>query len=403
MTGNLPKPRSKIAKALAFLLTIDVQYGDIARVARRFVVKPRTLAKAWAIVVASRERHSITTNNRDVLRVLHLTEARGATTNRLLTDAEEAVVVNELRTRYPQGFVDANIVQICRDTFHHLRNHPRVYSRHFLHAFKKRASIRKSKVNIHQRTLADFSSRFEADVDSALDFVNDVWELTKTIPPHLFVNADETPAYVRNLPTHALHFTDQPRPWFWVRAKERDAVTVIGAVTGDGHVLNSGVVAKGTTTRCEAKFRAQLSNTFVQHTASGLTTSDSFLDYLQHVILPYTDNRPSVLIVDAHKAHCTAAVKLWCENHSITLLIVPDRATSVLQPLDVTVFGLAKLKVYRDVASEMFEINRSEQDRWEATAACVKALSQVSSAGVKHGWKATFPFWADVLKAHNLD
>lgn len=403
MTQRLPKPRSKIAKALAFLLTTNIEHGVISSVAERFQANRRTLSTAWSKLCRYRESHSITTNNRDVLRVLKLTDARGATSHRLLTDDEEAIVVNKLRLDYPQGFTDANIVEICHNSFHDLRDHPRMYSDHFLASFKRRSGIRRSKIRIHQRTQADFNATFDEDVEKACWFIDDVWELIQTVPPQLFINVDETPSYVRNLPTHALHFVDQPRPWFWVRAKERDAVSVIGAVTGDGRVLNPTVIAKGTTTRCETKFRSQLPNSFIQHTASGLTTGESFIEYLQHVILPYTDNQPSVLIVDAYKVHFTKGVKLWCESHHVMLLVVPDRSTSVLQPLDVTVFGLAKLKIYQDVAKYMFSVDRSEKSRWEATAACVNALNDVTVAAVRHGWKETFPFWADFLKTHNLE
>lgn len=402
MTQKLPKPRSNIAKALAYLLTITIEHGVLTSVAKRFHINRRTLSTAWSKVVEYRADHSITEYNRDVLRVLQLTEARGATTHRLLTDAEEAIVVDELRLHFPQGFTDNNIREICHVKFHDLRDHPRQYSDHFITSFRKRSNIRRSKVRIYQRTLADHEATFDVDVEQACWFVNDVWDQTKHIPPHLFINVDETPSYVRNLPTHAYHFADQPRPWFWVRAKERDAVTVIGAVTGDGRVLNTAVVSKGQTTRCEARYRAQMPNAFIQHTNKGLTTGTSFLEYLQHVILPYTDNQPSVLIVDAYKAHFTKKVRNWCKSHNVKLLVVPDRSTAVLQPLDVTVFGLAKLKIYRDASKYMFNIDRSEQDRWEATAACVSALNHVSQTAVRHGWKETFPFWVDFLKAHNL-
>lgn len=402
MSVHHHKPRSNIAKALAHLLTITIKHGDIASTAGDFNIARTTLASAWSKLCKVRETHSLNSNDREVLRALHLIDARGATSRRLLTDEQEEFVIGKLRRDYPQGFNDNIIVNICQQSFYPLRNHPRLYSDRFLTAFKKRSFIRRSKLHAYQRTQADFSATFDEDVEKACLYIDQVERLTKVIPPHLFINVDECPSYVRNLPTHALHFTDSPAPWVWVRAKERDAVSVIGAVTGDGRLLNSAVISKGTTTRCEAKFRAELPHSFIQHTESGLTTSKSFVQYLENVILPYTNDQPSVLIADAYKAHFTSEVKLFCKNHHISLVLVPDRATSVLQPLDVTVFGLAKLNIYRDVARTLFEVDRDEHSRWQATAECVRALDRVSVAGGQRGWKETFPLWPEFLQRHYL-
>jgi transposase-like protein len=380
-----------------------VKRGDIASTARRFGIKDSTLRSAWSKLRQILESHSINPNDRVLLRALHLSEARGATTHRLLTDDEEALVIQTLKEQYPRGFNNEIIKKICMQSFRTLRSHPRLYSKHFLARFKRRAHIRRSRLTIHQRTLADFESTFDHDVEKACRYLEKVEKLTVHIAPDLFINVDECPSYVRNLPTYGLHFADSPPPYVWVRAKERDTVTVIGAVTGDGQILNTAVVSKGKTTRCEQKFRAQLPHSFIQHTESGLTTGKSFIEYLEHVIIPYTHNRPSVLIADAYKAHHTKKVKLFCKEHNMRLVSVPDRATSVLQPLDVAIFGMAKLNIYRDASNMVFEIDRDEQSRWEATAACVSAINHVSRAGGIRAWKLTFPLWEDVMKTYNFE
>lgn len=402
MVMRHPKPRTKIAKALAFLLTINIKRGDIAEAARSFNVNRKSLTSAWSNLCQVREIYPLDSNDRAVLRALHLSEARGATTRRLLTDEQEEIVIRKLRTEYPQGFTENIIVNICRQLFHSLRNHPRLFSRHFLKRFKARAGIHSSKLRVYQRTHADLDATFEKDVDKALRYIDKVEELTKVFKPDRFINVDECPSYVRNLPTHALHFADSPAPWICVRAKERDCVSVIGAVTGDGRVLNTTVIAKGTTRRCEAMFRAELPTSFIQHTESGVTTSESFIEYLTHVILPYTNDEPAVLIADAYSAHVTPEVKQFCKDHHLTYVIVPDRATSVLQPLDVAVFGSAKFKIHQDVKNTLFEIDRDEFSRWQATAECVRDLNRVNIANGQRAWNDTFPFWPDHLKAHKL-
>ena len=376
--------------------------GDIAAAARLHHIKQSTLRSAWSKARKVLQSHAVDPNNRAILRALHLSEARGATTRRLLTDDEEAIVIKKLREQYPAGFTNDIIVKVCKQSVRASRSHPRLYSKHFIARFKAHAHIRQSKLRVHQRTLADFETTFDDDVEKACRYLEKVQKLASTIPPHLIINVDECPSYVRNLPNHALHFEDSPAPYVWVRAKERDSVTVIGAVNGAGEILSTSIVAKGKTTRCEQKFRAQLPHTFIQHTSSGLTTGKSFIEYLEHIILPYTNDQPSVVITDAYPAHRTKKVKLFCEQHNIRLVIVPDRGTSVLQPLDVAIFGMAKIKIYRDVKNTVFEIDRDEKSRWEATAECVRAINHISVAGGLRAWNDTFPFWPDVLEAHKL-
>ena len=392
------KPRTKIGKALAFLLSINVKRGDIAKAARSFNVNRKTLTDAWSKLLRIKEVYPLESNDRAILRALHIKEARGASSNRLLTDQQEELVVHKLRTEYPQGFTDHDIVQVCRSLFRESRSHPREYSYHFVQRFKVRCNIRSAKIRVYQRVKDQSPGDFDRDLNRALRYIDKVEQLSKLYPASRFINVDESPSYVRNLPKKALHFTDRPTPWIVVNAKARDTVTVLGAVVGTGQVLRTAVVAKGTTQRCEQKFRAKLPSAFVQHTESGLTTSESFIEYLEHVVLSYTKDQPAVLIADAYSAHVTKEVKNFCKAHQLEYVIVPDRATAILQPLDVAVFGSAKFKIHQDVKHSMFQSDHHEADRWQATANCVKAINGISRANGKRAWKETFPFWPDVLK-----
>jgi hypothetical protein len=391
------KPRTKIGKALAFLLSINVKRGDIAKAARLFKVNRKTLTDDWSKLLRIKEVYPLESNDRAILRALHLKEARGASSNRLLTDQQEELVVRKLRTEYPQGFTDHDIVQVCRSLFRESRSHPREYSYHFVQRFKVRCNIRSSKIRVYQRVKEEKVGNFDKDLNRALRYIDEVEQLGNQYPASRFINVDECPSYVRNLPTKALHFTDRPAPWIVVHAKARDCVTVLGAVAGTGNVIGTAVVAKGSTKRCEEKFRAKLPSAFVQHTKSGLTTTESFIEYLEHVILPYTKDQPAVLIADAYPAHTTKEVKNFCKAHQLEYVIVPDRATATLQPLDVAVFGSAKFKIHQDVKHTMFQSNTKEANRWQATANCVKAINGIGRNNGKRAWIETFPFWPNVL------
>jgi DDE superfamily endonuclease len=294
-------------------------------------------------------------------------------------------------------------VRICCYIVHDLRDHPSLYSTHFLTAFEKCSDIRRSILHIHQITKVNSNEEIAQHIKAKLAHIARAHELSDFIPPHLIINVDECPAYVWNLPIHALHFADSPPPWFFVHAKERDCLTTIGAFAGGGHVLGSYVISKITASRCEDQFRRELPHSFIQHTPSNLTNSESFIEYLEHIILPYTKGQHAVRIADAYKAHKTTKVKVWCGNHAIESIIVLDRATVTVQPLDVSVFGMEKLGMYHDIARKLFRIERDEKSRWKATAECVRAIDRVSVADGVHGWKDVFSFWSDYLKRHKLE
>ena len=260
--------------------------------------------------------------------------------------------------------------------------------------FKHRAGISRAKFIPRKRNIDEPAETFEPDLSAAVRYIDKVEQAVQSIPIERIINVDETPSYVRNAPSHALHFIDSPLPWAWTRTQERDKVTVIAACTGDGSMLKAAIVAKGSTSRCEAAYLREIGDlAYVQHTPS-LTNTYSFIDNIDSVILRYTNGRPSALIVDSWGAHLTQPVRDFCASRNIKLIRVPSRATSILQPLDVGVFGVAKCVIYADAKESFFELIRPEEDRWHATAACVEALRNVSCRAVQP--------WTKVVVAPHL-
>lgn len=141
---------------------------------------------------------------------------------------------------------------------------------------------------------------------------------------------------------------------------------------------------------------------FYQHTESGVTTSDSFIDYIDGVNVPYCKNRPSTLIVDAYDAHLTEKVRNHCKNNNIQLLVVPERGTSALQPLDVGVFGAAKSHIRHEYRESITEKDRVLDSEQIATKNCVTAIRAVTRHAVIRAWKLVHPEWIDVLAKWNI-
>ena len=176
-------------------------------------------------------------------------------------------------------------------------------------------------------------------------------------------------------------------PWIFVHAKERHCLITIGAFDYGGHVLGCYVISMITALCCDDQFGREIPHSFTQQTPPNLTNSDSFIEYLEHIIWLYTKDQHAVRTADTYKAHKTTKVKVWCGNHSIESIIVLDRATVTVQPLNINVFGMEKLGMYHDIARRLFLIGRDEKILWKSTAGCVKAISRISVATGVHGWK----------------
>lgn len=395
-------PPNKVAAALAAMDEYD-GHVNVAEFARSFDIPYTTLSDAWRKLGehksnAEDENDSFASNL-----AYHRIDGRGRHTNRALTDEEEAAVIVELRDQYPHGFNDADIRSLCHSVQRGLRSKPVQLSRHFITNFKHRHGITRSKFVSRSRTLDAPSLSFEEDVQRACEYIDSFNHFASTIDPSLIINCDETPAYVKNTPSRANHFPNTGNPWQWIRASSRQKITVLAACTATGTMLKPTIVAKGRTEKCELSFaKLAKGSAFLQHTESGLTTSDSFIEYIEAVIAPITNQLPTVLILDQWPAHITDSVKQRCDSLNISLLEVPARGTSMLQPLDVGVFGVAKKRIQADYKEDMFLSNWTEDDKWESTVECVRAILAVDSLSIMRGWQLSFPNFTDELKKRKL-
>ena len=72
-------------------------------------------------------------------------------------------------------------------------------------------------------------------------------------------------------------------------------------------------------------------------------TSKVFLEWFQKFVLSVTQ-RPLLLLLDGHVSHISMEVISAAVEENIIIVKLPPHATNVLQPLDVTCFGLLKQK-----------------------------------------------------------
>lgn len=395
-------PPDKIALALQ-AMEQHVGHVNISEFARQFDVERLKLSRAWRRLKAFQSEPQ---QENDVLAsniAHHLVDGRGRNTKRALTNTEELAVVKSLKEEYPHGFTDADIRHLCHQHQRGLRSKSNVLGQHFITLFKQRHAITRSRFESRTRKKVDPLSHFDEDVQSAMEYIHQFTRLSSKIHPSLIINCDETPAYVKNTPATANHFAYEGRLWQWVRASDRLKVTVLAACTADGNMLKPTIVAKGKTVQCERSY-AELAHdsAFLQHTESGLTTSESFIEWIDNVVLPYTKNCRAVLVLDQWTAHLTDSVRSHLRSHHITMLEVPARGTSLLQPLDVGVFGVAKKRIRAAYKEDMFIKDWTEPDRWESTVACVKQLLAVDQVTILRGWQLAFPNYIDELKKRDM-
>jgi hypothetical protein len=86
------------------------------------------------------------------------------------------------------------------------------------------------------------------------------------------------------------------------------------------------------------------SGTTIATSEKGWTSKDIALVWLKHHFEPQTrdpidSKAPRLLIVDGHESHCSIEFIEFCDEHFISLLILPPHTTHLLQPLDVGIFG----------------------------------------------------------------
>ena len=103
------------------------------------------------------------------------------------------------------------------------------------------------------------------------------------------------------------------------------------------------MIAKGKTARCLSRFRSSGHSSIIPaYSNKGWTTQATWIYFLDHVIAPYLNNQPGVLVCDVYQPHITPRVEMWYAEHNIEIIYIPAGLTPTRQPLDVKVNGPLK-------------------------------------------------------------
>jgi hypothetical protein len=162
-------------------------------------------------------------------------------------------------------------------------------------------------------------------------------------PRHLIINGDQT-QIPTDVPRRQVlrHIGQQPL----VNGDpcSHRTVTVMATVTLTGVKLPLYALTSGRTDRSHCKFTKHDDLVLALSGKNSLPwfTNEAIINWIHLIIAPYTNNQPSLLLLDAASIHRHENVVRYCQLHNINLLPIPPLTTWKLQPLDVGVFGSCK-------------------------------------------------------------
>ncbi len=149
-------------------------------------------------------------------------------------------------------------------------------------------------------------------------------------------NADETPVYFDMTRSTTIAEKGARDVKILSTGHEKLRVTVMLSVTADGHKLPPFLILKRKT-RPKEKFP---NDVIVRAQEKGWMTEELMLEWVQLVWNRrpgFSRKAPSMLVLDAFRAHLTDTVKDSLLKTNSNLVVIPGGMTSVLQPLDVSI------------------------------------------------------------------
>ena len=238
--------------------------------------------------------------------------------------------------------------------------------------------------HIQRRTPPDDAriAEFTSEMDAARD----------QYPERLIFNADETFWRICNgkLKTLARRGADDVRVTMDFGGKE--GLTVMAAISMEGNTLPVWAIVKGSTSRCEERFRNDprlrrfLTNhrLILKHTQRGWMNEKlaiEFIEFLSGIV----GERHCYLLWDVYRSHRTDAVKAKAEQLGIGLGYVPAGQTPDWQPLDRRIFGDIKKRAQAEF--DKIAAERPKVDLVDALVILMTVWESLPAEKVTNAWK----------------
>ena len=214
---------------------------------------------------------------------------------------------------------------------------PIVITKHWVRALLTRMCFVKRRGNTKAKVGVPEFEQLKAQLAYDVEFGD--------IPESLVINWDHTA--VNYIPVSSWTMEEQGSKRVEIAGmNDKRQITMVLAVSKNGHYLPPQLIYTGKTNRCLPKvsFPTGWHITCTEnHWANEVTT----LQYIDKILLPYVtktrkeQNLPSdqccMVIFDRFKAQCTTTVLQVLEENNILVALVPPHCTDRLQPLDIAV------------------------------------------------------------------
>ena len=186
--------------------------------------------------------------------------------------------------------------------------------------------------------------RFDIVKEAFLLDIKNVVSLDE-IPPELIINWDQTA--IQYVPVGSWTMESEGAKKVEIAGKDdKRQITAVLAGSMAGDLLPVQLVYQGKTSRCLPKVNFP-EDWHITYSASHWSNELTMKDYIQKIILPYTerkrrdlklaDNHPALVLFDNFKAQCTQELLTILDNNFIDVVLIPPNCTDRLQPLDISV------------------------------------------------------------------
>jgi hypothetical protein len=252
----------------------------------------------------------------------------------------------------------------------------------FVNLFKKRHHFSSRR--------SHFKRRSPPNPELAKQFFDEIVALVHSIDPDPILNCDESSCklYPNGILTWAE--TGSQNVAVPVCGNEKDAMTVMAAVTAGRTKLPLDILAKGSTTRCEVSQLGELGEHVSDHSPTGWMTEETMVRYLawlrEEVNRIRGREEIHELIMDVYPVHATESVRVQARVLGFNVHFVPAGLTDQYQPLDRSVFGCVK----STARAEYLKLMRGDPVRKIARADAIAILrtawERLSSVALEAAW-----------------
>jgi hypothetical protein len=208
----------------------------------------------------------------------------------------------------------------------------------------------------------------------------------------LIINMDETSWKQINSGPITLAETGSETVNCFFDGEPKMCLTAIAAIDAAGGKLPLWVLGRGTTTKCERRFRkAQClekaisrGELVLSHQENGWTDESVADQYLRWLHERYGE-RETVLIWDIFPAHRTQKIKSQARELSVKLDFIPAGMTGECQPLDRRIFG--SLKARARARFDALYSHDTEPTMNDSVAMLLGAWNSISQDEVLGAWE----------------